>query len=73
VVLLLITLIISFIIPELIKSIQVFLSNMGAYIDNFRDLTNELSELLGLERIDLSSLDKLILEYTNRLGSSLTS
>lgn len=72
VVLLLITLIISFIIPELIKSIQVFLSNMGAYIDNFRDLTNELSELLGLERIDLSSLDKLILEYTNRLGSSLT-
>ncbi|HOM02941.1 MAG TPA: AI-2E family transporter [Acetivibrio sp.] len=69
---LMITLIISFIIPELIKSIQVFLNNMGAYIDNFCDLTNEVSELLGLEKIDLSSLDKLILEYTNKLGSSIT-
>ncbi|ODM26200.1 AI-2E family transporter [Acetivibrio mesophilus] len=71
-VLLLLTLIISFIIPELIKSIQVFLSNRVSYIDNFRDLTNEVSELLGLEKIDLSSMDKLILEYTNRLGSSIT-
>lgn len=69
---LLLTLIISFIIPQLIKSIQVFMSNMGSYVVNFRDLTNEVSELLGLEKVDLSSLDKWIFEYTNKLGSGMT-
>ena len=68
---LIVILIISFVIPQLINSVQVLIGNIGVYTDNLQGLLNRGTNFLRIDKIDLSNISGLILGYVNKLGSGL--
>ncbi len=68
--LLLLTVIILFIIPQLIDSIRLFVSNIGTYVDNMQGLIDRAANLLKVTNVDVSSLINRIFESVNQLTSN---
>ena len=68
--------IISFVIPQLVSSVQLFVSNLGGYIDTAQVWVNELAQRLNLEslaNLNLDNLDALIKNMINGALSAVTS
>ena len=59
---LLLTILVSIIIPQLAESVHVFISNIGTYFNNLQSVVDEVTDILGIERMDLSSLGTLIFD-----------
>ena len=64
---------IGIIIPQLVKSIQLILNNIGAYTDNLQILSNKITVFLHINRIDLTTIEAPILGYVNKLESGMLS
>lgn len=62
---------IAIIIPQLAKSIQLILNNIGAYTDNLQVLSNKVTVFLHMNKIDLTSVETPILGYVNKLESGM--
>lgn len=60
--------IISFVIPQLVSSFELFASNFGGYMSTAQTWLNELVIKLNLESLDLSNLDTI---FKNMLNSAL--
>lgn len=69
---LIVIILISFVIPQLINSMQVLIGNIGVYTENLQGLLNRGTNFLRIEKIDLSNISVLILGYVNKLGSGLS-
>ncbi|KUG05130.1 permease [hydrocarbon metagenome] len=70
--LILLIVIILFIVPQLIDSIRLFISNLGTYLDNMQGLINQAANFIEVANFDLSSLIKPVFESFKQLTSNLT-
>ncbi|MGE5627228.1 MAG: AI-2E family transporter [Solirubrobacterales bacterium] len=62
---------VAIILPQLVKSIQLILNNIGAYTDNLQALSNKITVFLHMNKIDLTSIETPVLGYINKLESGL--
>ncbi len=70
--LLLLIVIILFIVPQLIDSIRLFISNIGTYLDNMQGLINQVANIIEVANFDLSSLIKPVIESAQQVTSNFT-
>lgn len=66
------TILIIFIIPQVIKSITILISNIGQYFNNLQGLLNDFSAFLDAENIDLSKVLSQILQSVSQLEEGVT-
>lgn len=65
--------IISFVIPQLAASFQLFAANFGGYVATAQGWLNEIVATLNLESVDFSSLDTIIKNMLNGAMDAITS
>ncbi len=68
--LLLLIVVTLFIVPQLIDSIQLFISNIGTYVDNMQGLINQAANLIKVADVDLSSLINQVFESIKQLSGN---
>ncbi len=67
---LLLTVIITFIVPQLIDSTRLFISNIDTYLDNMQGLINQVANIIKVADVDLSSLINRVFESVEELSSN---
>ncbi len=70
--LLIVFLLIWFVIPQLFKSIQGLINNLGTYFNNFQTLLNNIAGFFEIEPIDLSDFSSFISNSIDRLISGVS-
>lgn len=69
----LLILIFGALIPQLIKSISELINNLSGYMENLKVFTNQVTDFLGVDRLDFSNLSTKLLSTISDLGSSVES
>jgi len=69
--LLIISILMLFIIPQLIESVRLFASNIESYLKNTQGLLNQGANLLQIAHIDLSALVDRLYSFLNQLTGDL--
>lgn len=69
---LIVTMLISFVIPQLIISVQVLLNNIGSYSHNLQMFITTITDFLGVDKVKISTITAIIPQYVSELGSSIT-
>lgn len=68
--LMLVTIIILFIVPQLIDSIHLFASNLDTYLDNIQGLINRGVALIEVNKVDLSAMIGQVFESVSKLTNN---
>ena len=66
-----VAILISLVVPELVKSIQTFVGNLGAYTANLQSLYDAVVETLELESLEGLNLTSLLTNSLNKLLSGV--
>lgn len=63
--------IIRIIVPQLVENIKTFASNIELYLFNLQKILNDITEILGVETLDLSEIGRQIANYIGKLGTAM--
>ncbi len=69
---LVITLLIRFVIPQLFNSVQGLVNNLGTYFNNLQDIVNNITSFIGADPVDLSDLSTFISSYVDKIINSVS-
>lgn len=72
IILFLFSLIIRFIIPQLLESVVNLVNNTGTYLNNLQNLINKYSDYLDIENVDFSSISSILQTTIRNIGQSIS-
>lgn len=66
-----VTLVLCMVIPELIQNIKMFAENSGQYLMEIQMALNRVTDMLGVQSIDLSDLNAALGKYVSNLADTI--